>query len=259
MLLGGAAGVVALLAALRPLMRKAQSALIGELSTNQNPVQTALGIMRIVALFVCPSSLRYTGPWLTSILSRKNPLSAGQMWMPYPALTYLENRLTGYEQAFEYGGGGSTLWLAKRVATLITVEHEAGWIATIDGELRNAGLKNCTLLLREPEVSDESSGDSQAFRSARVEGSFESYVKAIDSVPDASLDLVIVDGRSRAACLLRAMPKVRHGGLLVLDDSYRTRYAAAMGTLSGCQRIDFCGIRPFSLSPSRTTLWIRPK
>ena len=48
---------------------------------------------------------------------------------------------------------------------------------------------------------------------------------AICDEPDASLDLVVVDGRARVECARRAMPKVKPGGLLLLDDTSRERYA----------------------------------
>lgn len=45
------------------------------------------------------------------------------------------------------------------------------------------------------------------------------YVRIIDEVSDESLDFVLVDGLARSWCALAAIPKLRPGGLLVIDNA----------------------------------------
>ena len=40
-------------------------------------------------------------------------------------------------------------------------------------------------------------------------------------------DVIAVDGRDRVNCVKHAMPKLKPGGVLVLDDSHRPRYREA--------------------------------
>jgi hypothetical protein len=89
---------------------------------------------------------------------------------------------------------------------------------------------------------------------------FAAYVAAIDAFPDGFFDLVVVDGRSRAACLDRAVPKIRPGGMLVLDDADRPEYADAIAELPPWPRRDFRGLRPGRRSdPSLTLILTRPR
>ncbi|MFO0697634.1 MAG: hypothetical protein U0236_00260 [Nitrospira sp.] len=46
----------------------------------------------------------------------------------------------------------------------------------------------------------------------------ERYAGVIDTVPDSSLDFVLVDGHFRTACLRRCFRKIRPGGILAIDN-----------------------------------------
>lgn len=66
--------------------------------------------------------------------------------------------------------------------------------------------------------------------------SFEEYVKSIEEYPDESFDLVLVDGRHRSFCIPHAIPKVRPGGYLMLDNSDRRGYRDAISLMSDFKR-----------------------
>lgn len=264
-LLTASAVAIALLASgriLSPLLKKARYTVWGERALPGGRAELARDVWAILALYGCADSWRFALAWVASLLSRKNPLSSEVPWIPYAALQYLERRLPREAVVFEWGGGGSTLWLSRRAAAITTVEHDRSWHALLQERLRERCGAKSTVLLVEPE-QEEATVRAPAepvvwYSSARAAGSFERYVRAIDGVPDASLDLVVVDGRSRVACVLHAASKLRPGGLLMLDDSYRPRYERAKRALANWPREEFCGIRPYSLSPSRTTFWTRP-
>jgi len=46
----------------------------------------------------------------------------------------------------------------------------------------------------------------------------DEYVGAVDAFHENSLDVVLVDGRYRDECVWRAIPKLRQGGILVVDN-----------------------------------------
>src|ERR1700712_778935 len=46
---------------------------------------------------------------------------------PYAAAEYLEARLPAGAKVFEYGSGGSTLWLLDHGADVTSVEHDRSW------------------------------------------------------------------------------------------------------------------------------------
>jgi hypothetical protein len=168
-------------------------------------------------------------------------------WWPYDAIAWVASALPPHPRVFEYGGGGSTLWLEDRGATVTVVEHDEQWHGQLAGQL----APGTVLLFRPPDATG-------TMASAAAPGYFDGYVAAIDGQPDGSLDLVIVDGRARVECARRAMPKVRPGGLLLLDDTDRPGYRPALEMLAGWERHVFAGLKPGQHFPAQTSAWKRP-
>ena len=114
-------------------------------------------------------------------------------------------------RVFEYGAGASTIWLARHAAHVTSVEHHAEWHHRLSREVarfQNIALHHCEL-----------DGDA--------------YIGAIDET-GAPFDLIVVDGRRRTECLARAIPHLAPGGIILLDDSGRSRYRRA---------IENCGLK----------------
>lgn len=172
---------------------------------------------------------------------------AQQPWWPAGAVTLVGRQIGVGSVVFEYGGGGSTRWLAGLGATVTTVEHDMVWYRQIAPDLPDT----VSLLLREPERSGR-------VHSVVEPGAFDGYVAAIADYPDRAFDLVIVDGRARVASGLAAMDKVREGGLLLLYDAQRTRYRDLHRALRGWPRTDVRGLKPGEVEISQTTVWSRP-
>ena len=168
-------------------------------------------------------------------------------WWPYDAVAWMAAAIPCRTRVFEYGGGGSTLWLADRGAVVTVAEHDGPW----HRQLADSLPCSVSLLFLPPETTG-------TVTSVAAPGFFDAYTAAIDSEPDGSLDLVIVDGRARVECARRAMPKVRPGGLLLLDDTDRARYRPAVDRLSGWERHVFTGLKPGQRWPAQTSVWRRP-
>ncbi len=158
-------------------------------------------------------------------------------WLPFRLIDELAERVDSRWRVFEYGGGGSTAWFLDRGAEVVTVEHDARWA---DALARDLGGERWTLLRRP------------------AEDGFGSYVDAVSDYPDGYFDIVVVDGRERARCLLAARSKVRPGGWLVLDDSDRARYAEAADSIAWRRR-DVIGFAPAKPTLAYTTVFERPE
>jgi len=122
-------------------------------------------------------------------------------WLTADAVKILTTLLKPTDVGFEWGAGKSTLWFARRVSHLTSVEHNDHWHATVKERIDAAGLKNVDLVFASLEGNEKST-----------------YVQAIRNVKDASLDFVLVDGRLRSLCTLAAIPKIRPGGILIIDN-----------------------------------------
>jgi len=213
------------------------------------------------SLLAAPGSARYVLPWLRSMRlpHQEAPLACHVPYMPYAVTSWLDGWLQPGMAAFEYGSGGSTLWLAKRVGCLTSVEHDRAWYEAVQDALARHDVANCTLALHEPDPALPAVAGSSAYGSQVIPATFEAYVRAVENVPDESLDLVLIDGRSRSAAVDAARNKVKPGGALVLDDSDRERYQPAQQRLHGWRRKRFRGVKPFVVKPAETTVWLKPE
>jgi predicted O-methyltransferase YrrM len=119
---------------------------------------------------------------------------AGTPWWNDRAIRYLTQHLQPGDRVFEWGSGASTIWLTAHGAEVISVEHDPDWVTQVRARCPAAEVR-------------------------AVLDNVRDYAAAIDEFVDGSLDVVIVDGRYRAECLHRGAPKVRPGGLLILDDT----------------------------------------
>jgi len=123
-------------------------------------------------------------------------------WLPYAAADFIEKViLAPSSRVFEYGSGGSTIWLAKQVGSLVSVEDDPDWYDFVRVGLTEYGvLSKCEYLLR-----------------PKLEGKgFRKYIRAIDN--RGLFDVVFVDGPERGACLRRAKPKIKSGAYMILDN-----------------------------------------
>lgn len=134
---------------------------------------------------------------------RRHP---GLPWLTPTANQILDGYLKDTDQVLEFGSGRSTVWFARRVAAITSVEYNPAWFERVEQLLQSEGLKNTRLLLR-PKESDD-----------RQEGVTSAYVHVLDDFSPASLDFVLVDGTYRSACAWGALERLRPGGLLVIDN-----------------------------------------
>jgi hypothetical protein len=229
-------------------------------------LKTAEKIIRGSIRLVCcdPRSMRFAGQWLRSMLGGHTPLGDQVPWVNFWAREWLESYLKPEMTVFEYGSGGSTVFVARRVRKLISVEHDPQWYRAVVEALAGHGILNCEYELVEPEPIPSGEMPQYGCRSytsttERYRGlTFEPYVRRIDRRTDDSLDLVLVDGRARASCVAQAMPKIRPGGYLMLDDAERPFYRDAIVLLAGRKQTDFVGIVPYLSRVRRTTVWQAP-
>ncbi len=137
---------------------------------------------------------------------RRNPDAP---WFVPAAIECIESELRPNFVGFEWGCGRSTLWFAKRVKHITSVEGRKSWFDEISQKIANDGLSD-RIALRLAEVTTE-----HGFVPEEV----ERYAGAIREITDGSLDFVVVDGHFREHCLRQAGKKLRDGGWLIVDNS----------------------------------------
>jgi len=121
-----------------------------------------------------------------------------QPWISYRAAAYLARTIRPDWTAIEFGSGTSTVWLARRCASVLSIEHDPGWYAEVSSLLHEHRITNVRLELRDA----------------------DQYCDLSD-VQDKTVDFALVDGISRAACVSGVIEKIRPGGLVYLDNADR--------------------------------------
>jgi predicted O-methyltransferase YrrM len=154
---------------------------------------------------------RYVAHNAQSLLQHKTPLDLEIPWFSYAAIDFLDAHVRTHMTAFEYGSGGSTLFLAKRVKSVFTVEDNVTWFDLVKQRLHERAFSNVTMELH-PFDARNPAGFEQS-----------SYLRAI---PDEKFDVIIIDGSEewiqvRPTCFRYVEDKVAPGGIIVLDDSWR--------------------------------------
>ncbi len=184
------------------------------------------------------------------------PLQDEVPWITFGAIDWLKSHIDGTMNVFEWGSGGSTLFLAHRVKHLTSIEHDHAWYHSVNKKLQYDHLTNCDLILIEPVPSPAPLAISKNEHYAQTD--FSAYIHTIDAYPDNYFDLIIIDGRARSACLKQAKNKVKPGGYIMLDDSERNRYQAAIAVLDFPQQSRFYGPGPYLNFSWQTTIFKRP-
>lgn len=183
-------------------------------------------------------------------------------WITFPAARWLESYLRGRMTAFEWGAGGSTLFLARRVRHVVTVEHDSAWAERVLFHLATRKVANVQLLhIPGQHSTPVRRSDAELFTSKTCPNLwFEHYVKAICAYPDEYFDVICVDGRARPGCLFYARRKLKMGGAIVFDNSERERYQDAFRffDVAHWDVMHFPGPGPAVLWPAfwRTTILI---
>ncbi len=157
-----------------------------------------------------PVSMMTIPPYLLHPL--RSNWDMGQPWWNPRAIRYLGANLPAKARVFEWGSGGSTIWLAQRCLAVTAIESEREWADKV--------RERCPAA----EVVFIPGADHGKFRSEaqlrdRGQHFFDDYVAAIDGFGDESLDVVIVDGICRVECARRAARKLKPNGLVVVDDT----------------------------------------
>lgn len=213
-------------------------------------------------MFRDPTQYKYIYPWFKS--HRNNYLMDHALpWLTFDAINYLKAHVQNGSNVFEYGSGSSTLFWANRNARCISIEHDPTWYDILKQRFKPSD--DVDLRLIPPDLqraNDLAPDDPRSYRSRAAEfadRTFHEYVAQIDSFPDGYFDVVLVDGRARASCVLHSVSKVKSGGMLILDNADMPRHLARTAHLLDKFTLHrFIGIAPIIGVISQTNIYIAP-
>jgi len=174
--------------------------------------------------------------WLNAYLTKQAISVSGDPipWLTYSFLDFLDGRLNKELTLFEYGAGNSTLFFARQIQFVRSVEHDEKWYNKIKAELpSNVEISYVPV-------------ENQQYETAILEA-------------DRYYDIVLVDGRERLKCLKNAVKRLTPQGVILLDDAERPKYKEAFAYLKslGFKYIPFSGIAIGAIHDKQTVVFYK--
>jgi predicted O-methyltransferase YrrM len=123
-------------------------------------------------------------------------------WLTPDAVRLLVSMLRRSDRGAEFGSGRSTIWIAERVGHLTSVEHDKVWYDEVSANLRDRRIANVTYIFAPQDQSEE----------------LGEYARTALAFENATLDFALVDGLYREHVSKLIIPKIRPGGLLIIDN-----------------------------------------
>ncbi len=167
-----------------------------------------------------------------SINRAKEPIP----WWTYSFNDFFIPQLTSDIEIFEYGSGNSTIFLAKIVQNITSIEHDKAFYNFQIPKIP----KNVTLKFQ---LLDKYNGK---------------YSKVI--LNESKLfDLIIIDGRDRVNCIKNSISRLSEHGIIILDDSQRHQYQTGIDFLieNNFKYISFTGISAGTYKKKATSIFYR--
>lgn len=148
---------------------------------------------------------------------RNSPLELELPWFSYGAIDFLKGYLKPHMTVYEYGSGGSTLFFAKRVAQVTTIEDHPEWCETVRRKLDEKSLANVNLHWVKCDFSQASDFPNSEY---------------LHALPKQPADVILIDSTEqkwpeqvlRPICFAHAENYIKPGGIIIVDDSWRYPY-----------------------------------
>ena len=148
-------------------------------------------------------------------LRKCSPLEVAKPWWSLPAIKYVSQKISANSRVFEWGSGGSTLFLGQTFKHITSIEHDATWLRMVKTKLEENQLTNVNLIQPEIDLTSQNSFEQSE------------YLHTLDQ----SFDLIVIDGEdhfgpgsswsARVSCFDRAESFISKGGCILVDDSWR--------------------------------------
>jgi hypothetical protein len=210
------------------------------------------------------SQRRHFMRWLTSRCCKNYSFKKRLPWLTFDAIDYLDRMNLKGARVFEYGSGCSTLYWQRRGADFVSIEHDPAWYEKMRSHFDPTCFVDYRLVPVDPEIYDEpwNPADPDAcstdWRSLRGR-TFRTYVSSIDSFDDGYFDVILIDGRSRPSCMKHSIPKLKAGGIMILDNADREHYyRETKPLLTGWEILALRGVDPMGSQYSRTDILKKP-
>ena len=141
-------------------------------------------------------TFRYVKNRVIQILHEKT--HPNDPWLTRQSVHILADLLQDTDTGLEFGSVRSTIWFAQRTSRVISIEHDFKWYQSVGQKIQDLNLESKIDYRYCDNIAD--------------------YVGQIDSLEDNSIDYCLIDGKARDECTLKVLPKLKHEGILIIDN-----------------------------------------
>ena len=146
-----------------------------------------------------------------NLINGKTPLDLEIPWFSYAAIDFLDTFVEPHMTVCEYGSGGSTIFFAKRAKSVFSIENDPKWFELVRNRIAEQSLANAKVELHPFDFKNTDNFEHSSY---------------LHAIPDARFDIIVVDGMEewnqvRPICFAKAEARIRPGGIIVVDDSWR--------------------------------------
>lgn len=179
-----------------------------------------------------------------SVLNSKEPIAMGLPWISYSAIEFLNNYKTDKSlEILELGGGGSTIYFAKKGAKVTCLESSELWAKKIDEKIKQLNISNIDLRILPYDLKK-----------------LDTFIKShfCQFIEKNKYDIILIDNyeenlQLRPICFYAAEKSIRLGGIIIIDDSWR--YTALRKSNSAKAFKIFKSIGPGRLGVTSTDIY----
>jgi len=126
-------------------------------------------------------------------------------WLVDRVTSFLSTYLKDDDIGLEFGSGRSTLWFAKKVKHITSIEHDSNWHEKVSEWLADSGLSYKVNY----HLFTDGAGKSPSCN----------YIKIIDTFDKESFDFILIDGMLREYVAVKSLNNLKKGGIIIIDNA----------------------------------------
>jgi len=199
---------------------------------------------------------RILRPILKGYYKLFNIIYPNRPWTTPASILFFDKVLTKDMTGLEYGSGRSTQYFAKKLKTLVSIEHYEEWYYKVEKMLSKNNITNVEYHLipkqDTPDRLEDTAENLLKLDGTEPRNDFYNYYSKVNEYADNYFDFVLIDGRARVKCGLNAINKLKSGGIFVLDNSERKGYNILHSALDKWPKVES------TTGLTNTTIWIKP-
>ena len=150
-------------------------------------------------------------------------------WFTYPAFQFIHQLDLREKTVFEWGSGYSSLYFAKKVKNITSIENNKEWYLRI----KKLQYTNMNLLFTNE----------------------DNYVQSITKEKE-KFDIIIIDGKFREECIKLAPNHLKNDGIIIVDNSDWYSNSLNILRVKGYIQVDFHGFGPLNHYTWTTSIFL---